>query len=279
MGTRLNTTTKEDALEWLRTNRNVYPPEKIIRLIYGRCFLGEEYKDIVGENCSQSMSAICRAYSITRYNTTRNDIKNIYKKYLQKYDPDQITEAISNIIYEYPNGIVEEYPRFEELLHEYLEGEDDYEEDYYNDENDGDLSSSNRGTAVSPAKIGKIALPLIAVIVLIVIVVNLRHIILPILGGIAVVALVIFVYKNMKGSQKNNSSASYGRTVNRTKRSTGNAGKITFGKLAGAVAWAGIFIYAGSYYHNAGNPTSWMIAAIAIGIVGAGVILFRPNNK
>lgn len=281
----VNNITKEDAQTWIKENRNGFPPHRISELILRRCFYGEDFFAIAGEDLSYTMSFIGRAYNITAYGTASNRIKNVYAKYIrQGYESDRIADAVSQIVQQYPNGISDETPRFEDLLQQYLNSTDDSEmydfrADIHEDEF-GFLNNSTEGN--SSLKVGRIVMPLVAIIVLVVLVVSLRNIILPILGVVAVIGLVVFVYKNMKGGQKNNSSTPSSRAFNGTKRnqhSTAGMGKISFGKLAGAVAWGGIFIYAGTYYHNAGNPSSWSVAAFAIGIVGACVILFGSKKK
>lgn len=292
---KINETTKEYALHWIKDNRNSFPPHRISYMICRRCIYGDDYEDIDdrGNDVSQPMSVICRAYNITDLGSTSNRIKSVFKKYRNIYSDDRIEEAIDEIVRQYPNGIPNEEPKFKELLDRCLNNTVTPKTNAHAIENskepiirsislndDDFIRSMNRNNEESSSKFSKKAIIFIAVVIILLIVhlLNLWGIVLPIIGLIAVIALVVFVLKRMNGGQKSSSFTLSSQAPNGAKRSSGTK-KLSFGRVVGAVAWAGILFYAASYYHNAGNPSSWTIGAVVIGIIGACVILFGIKKK
>ena len=114
-----NNITKQEALSWLHDNRNRFTPDYNARRLFEVTVLGRSYDDDYG----RSMSTLCRAYSITQYGSSSNRIRNIYKKYLNRYNQDQLRYAINQIVSENPHGIDMEYPYFEERLTQLLAGQ------------------------------------------------------------------------------------------------------------------------------------------------------------
>lgn len=114
MASKQNNITKEEALELLRVRR--IPTNTLKNYIYRATVRGEEYTEFTEGH--MDMSYFCRAYNITKYGTTSNRIKNVYKKY--RNNP-YIEEAFDAIFRSYPNGIQGETPLFEELLESNLQ--------------------------------------------------------------------------------------------------------------------------------------------------------------
>ena len=269
---------KEEALSWLHDNRNRFTPDYNARRLFEVTVMGSEYVDDYG----QSMSYLCRAYSITEFGSSRNRIKNVYKKYLNQYDADEIRSAISRIVFENPNGIEEEYPYFETRLKQILSGETAaFEPDglsgihSYGQEESYDMNRVN----LSAGSGLKQKLLIGAAVVAVILIFLFRKQVFR-FGFLAIVGLLavglIFIILKAAGAL----STGLGSAVQSARSSGGRKVKgrrVTGKNILLGVIWAGIFIYAGSYYVEAGHPASWSIIAAVIGIGGGIAIVFKDS--
>ncbi len=92
-----------------------------------------------------------------------------------------------------------------------------------------------------------------------------------------IIIFIIFILRFFVGSKNNKNKGNYSNK-RKSNAITGAFANITLSRIIGSISCICVFLYTSDYYNAHGNPSSWTVIAVVIGIIVACFILFRKNN-